>query len=78
MGFIPQLGFVHDAGTLPFIYDVADLYKHETSLPAAFHAIKQDPVDDGALARQFLKERVEQTKTLLRMPRDLSALFAQQ
>ena len=77
MGFIPQLGFVHDGGTLPFIYDVADLYKHETSWPAAFHAIKQDPKDDGTLARQFLKERVEQTKTLQRMPRDLSALFAQ-
>lgn len=28
MGFIPQLGFVHAAGTLPFIYDAADLYKH--------------------------------------------------
>jgi hypothetical protein len=24
---VPSLGFVHDSGTLPFIYDVADLYK---------------------------------------------------
>ncbi len=38
MGFIPQLGFVHQAGTLPFIYDAADLYKHETSWPAAFES----------------------------------------
>ena len=35
MGYIPQLGFIHAAGTLPFIYDAADLYKHETSWPAA-------------------------------------------
>lgn len=75
MGFLPQLGFVHDAGTLPFIYDVADLYKHETSWPAAFQAIRQDPKDDGTLARQILKERVEQTKLLQRMPRDLMKLF---
>ena len=75
MGFIPQLGFVHDAGTLPFIYDVADLYKHETSWPAAFQAIQQDPKDDGTLARQFLKEKVEQVKLLQRMPRDLGKLF---
>jgi CRISPR-associated protein Cas1 len=75
MGFIPQLGFVHDAGMLPFIYDIADLYKHETSWPAAFQAMQQDPLDDGTLARQFLKERVEETKLLQRMPRDLIKLF---
>ena len=75
MGFIPQLGFVHDAGTLPFIYDMADLYKHETSWPAAFQAISQDPRDDGTLARKLLKQRVEETKLLQRMPRDLLKLL---
>lgn len=76
MGFIPQLGFVHDAGTLPFIYDIADLYKHETSWPAAFQAISQDPRDDGSLARKLLKEKVEETKLFQRMPRDLTKFFA--
>lgn len=75
MGFIPQLGFVHDAGTLPFIYDVADLYKHETSWPAAFQAIRQDPRDRGDQARVFLKERIEQSRLLQRMPKDLKELF---
>ena len=75
MGFIPQLGFVHDAGTLPFIYDMADLYKHEPSWPAAFQAISQDPRDDGTLARKLLKQRVEETKLLQRMPRDLLKLL---
>ena len=75
MGFIPQLGFVHDAGTLPFIYDVADLYKHETSWPAAFQAISQDPRDDGTLARKLLKEKVEEARILHRMTKDLAALF---
>jgi CRISPR-associated protein Cas1 len=26
LGYLPSLGFIHDAGTLPFVYDVADLY----------------------------------------------------
>jgi CRISPR-associated protein Cas1 len=75
MGFIPQLGFIHQAGTLPFIYDAADLYKHETSWPAAFEAISIDPRDDGTLVRKIFKRNVEQTRMLRRMPDDLIALF---
>jgi|TARA_B110001469_G_C9648333_1_gene329279 CRISPR-associated protein Cas1 len=75
MGFIPQLGFVHKAGTLPFIYDAADLYKHETSWPAAFEAISLDPKDDGTLVRKIFKRKVEETRMLKRAPIDLKALF---
>jgi CRISPR-associated protein Cas1 len=75
MGFIPQLGFIHQAGTLPFIYDAADLYKHETSWKAAFEAISINPKDDGTLVRRILKRNVEQTRMLKRMPEDLKALF---
>ena len=75
MGFIPQLGFVHQAGTLPFVYDAADLYKHETAWPAAFAAIANEPHDDGTLARKLLKEHVEETRMLQRMPGDLKKLF---
>jgi len=75
MGFVPQLGFVHQAGTLPFIYDAADLYKHETSWPAAFEALSIEPGDTGALVRKLLKRNVEQTRMLQRMPDDLKALF---
>jgi len=75
MGYIPQLGFVHDAGTLPFIYDIADLYKHLTSWPAAFQAISQDQRDDGSLTRKLLKERIEKLHLLQQMPKDLEELF---
>ena len=76
MGFLPQLGFVHEGGTLPFIYDVADLYKHCTSLPAAFRAVRQRPEDDGEVTRTVLKELVESERILQRIPRDLDALLA--
>jgi CRISPR-associated protein Cas1 len=75
LGYIPALGFVHDAGTLPFVYDVADLYKHLTSIPSAFLAVRQGPADDGELVRRLLKERVEQERLLQRLPKDLASLF---
>jgi len=75
MGFIPQLGFVHQGGTLPFIYDIADLYKSDTSWPAAFEAISIDPRDDGTVVRRLFKRNVEATRMLKRMPEELIALF---
>lgn len=43
LGYIPSLGFIHDGGTLPFIYDVADLYKETTSFPAALPSRQTGP-----------------------------------
>ncbi len=54
---------------------MADLYKHLTSIPAAFVAVRQDPNDDGELVRKLLKERVEEERIMQRMPKDLAALF---
>ncbi len=76
LGYIPSLGIVHEAGTLPFVYDVADLYKEITSFPAAFQAIRQNPDDNGELTRIFLKTRIEQEKLLQRMSKDIEELFA--
>lgn len=37
-GFSPALGFIHTGKMLSFVYDVADLYKTEITIPAAFRA----------------------------------------
>jgi CRISPR-associated protein Cas1 len=76
LGYLPSLGFVHDGGTLPFIYDVADLYKEITTFPAAFQAVRQDPDDRGDMVRTLLKERIEQEKLLQRIPKNLEELIA--
>jgi len=75
MGFLPQLGFVHETGTLPFIYDIADLYKAEVSLPAAFLAVRENPQDTGDLARTLLKQLIEKNQLLQRIPKNLESLF---
>ena len=76
LGYLPSLGFVHDAGTLPFIYDVADLYKEITTFPAAFQAMRQGPDDNGDLVRTLLKECIEQEKLLQRIPQDMEKLYS--
>ncbi|MFZ5824079.1 MAG: hypothetical protein ACOY94_07115 [Bacillota bacterium] len=35
-GYSPALGFIHTGKMLSFVYDVADLYKMELTVPAAF------------------------------------------
>jgi CRISPR-associated protein Cas1 len=37
-GYSPALGFVHTGKQLSFVYDIADLYKMDTSVQAAFKA----------------------------------------
>src|SRR5665811_1904308 len=38
-GYSPAIGFIHSGKGLSFVYDVADLYKTVTSIPAAFGAV---------------------------------------
>lgn len=38
---IPQLGFIHEDAGQAFVLDIADLYRAEVTVTAAFHAAKQ-------------------------------------
>lgn len=71
MGYLPQLGFIHTAGSLPFVYDIADVYKPATTLPAAFETLGMDPdaSEEDVVAR--LKFYIERGKILSRMPADI-------
>lgn len=75
MGYLPQLGFIHAAGTLPFVFDIADIYKPETTLEAAFQTLAINPkaTEKDVLVR--LKQLIEQTRLLYRMPRDIQKLL---
>lgn len=76
LGYLPQLGFVHCAGTLPFVFDIADLYKAEISLPAAFHAVSLNPKHAEKDALRLMKLRIEESKLLQRLPKDIEELLA--
>ena len=76
LGYLPQLGFIHAAGTMPFVFDVADAYKPETTLPAAFHAVSLNPKHAEKDTIRLLKLKLEETKLLQRLPKDLEAWLA--
>jgi len=52
-GFSPALGFIHTGKMLSFVYDVADLYKAEVTVPVAFR--------EAAEAKDGLERRVRVT-----------------
>jgi CRISPR-associated protein Cas1 len=37
MGYSPHIGFVHSGSPLPFVYDMADLYKEKLCIDLAFY-----------------------------------------
>ena len=42
MGYSPALGFIHTGKQLSFVYDIADLYKTEISIPLAFAVAEEN------------------------------------
>jgi CRISPR-associated protein Cas1 len=44
-GFSPALGFVHTGHMTSFVFDIADLYKTDISVPLAFSTIAQHKLD---------------------------------
>lgn len=36
LGYSPHIGFIHSGSPLPFIYDLADLYKEDLCIDLAF------------------------------------------
>lgn len=62
-GFSPGLGFVHVGKRLAFVYDIADLYKAEITIPLAFEAVAVGGPDlEGRVRRAcrnvFFKRRL--------------------
>jgi len=75
LGYLPQLGFVHSGGTIPFVYDIADLYKPETSFDAAFQAVGVNPQADEKDVLVLLKQHIEESRLLQNLPRDIEELL---
>ena len=74
MGFSPGLGFVHTGKQLSFVYDIADLYKTETTIPAAFEAVAKGG-DVHKDLRVLCRKYFGIARLMERIPKDLSELF---
>lgn len=75
LGFIPSLGIIHSGTDCAFVYDVADLYKAEISIPAAFEAVSASGLSDELNVRKRIRDKVVTAKLMQRMVKDLQEIM---
>jgi CRISPR-associated protein Cas1 len=75
LGYSPGLGFVHTGKMLSFVYDIADLYKADTTIPAAFEAVKEAPEDLGKAVRIRCRQHFVRAGVLKRIANDIAWIF---
>ncbi|MGO4760858.1 type I-E CRISPR-associated endonuclease Cas1, partial [Streptomyces sp. 2MCAF27] len=75
LGCSPGLGFVHSGHERSFVLDVADLYKTQVAIPAAFDAAADGPEDVAARTRRALRDRINETSLLDQCVRDIKDLL---
>jgi CRISPR-associated protein Cas1 len=74
-GYSPALGFVHTGKQLSFVYDIADLYKVDLTVPLAFQAAAEDPYRVERKVRMACREKFRETKLLERILTDIDHLM---
>lgn len=74
-GYSPALGFIHTGKMLSFVYDVADLYKTDVTVPVAFRSVAEGTAPLEATIRLNLRDQFAETRLLSRVVDDLSFLF---
>ncbi|MFJ5631687.1 type I-E CRISPR-associated endonuclease Cas1e [Streptomyces goshikiensis] len=74
LGCSPALGFVHSGNQQAFVYDIADLYKADLTIPLAF-SLHNSP-DPEAAARRSFRDGLRLFKLLPRIVTDIQTLLA--
>ncbi len=61
MGYSPHIGFIHSGSPLPFVYDMADLYKEHLCIDLAFFLTRQmaGKYNKHKVASEFRKRVIE-------------------
>jgi CRISPR-associated protein Cas1 len=70
-GFSPGLGFIHAGKLLSFVYDVADLYKVEVTVPVAFRIAHEGTSKLESRARKACREAFLSGRILERVVPDM-------
>ncbi len=77
LGMSPGLGFVHQGHDRAFVYDIADLYKAEYTIPLSFQIAAEygDTEDVGTIARQKLRDKIAEGKLMPQIVKDIQYLM---
>jgi CRISPR-associated protein Cas1 len=74
-GYSPAIGFIHTGKQLSFVYDIADLYKVELTIPLAFHIAAESPERVEPRTRAACREKFREVKLLKRILPDIDELL---
>ena len=74
-GYSPALGFIHVGKQLSFVYDIADLYKTEISIPVAFRMVGESTVDLGTRVRHAMRDAFREQRVLQRILPDIDEVL---
>lgn len=75
LGCSSGLGFIHVGHECSFVYDIADLYKAEITIPIAFEIAAADPEDLPGEVRRRVRDEIASTHLLERMVKDIRFLL---
>jgi CRISPR-associated protein Cas1 len=74
-GYSPALGFIHTGKQLSFVYDIADLYKVEVTIPLAFRIVGESTESLHARVREACREAFRERRLLKRILPDIENLL---
>lgn len=75
LGCSAGLGFIHVGHEFSFAYDIADLYKAETTIPLAFQLAGEEVPDIANVIRRRLRDVFVRTHLLEKMVKDIKYLL---
>lgn len=78
LGCSPGLGFVHVGHENSFVYDIADLYKADVTIPLAFEVAAAEVDNIGSEMRRKTRDAMVRQHILERMVHDIKSLLAKE
>jgi CRISP-associated protein Cas1 len=75
-GYSPALGFIHTGKMLSFVYDVADLYKADVTIPVAFQVVADGSGNLESRVRRACRDVFHAERLLPRIVPDIERALA--
>lgn len=70
-GYSPAIGFIHTGKQLSFVYDIADLYKVNTTIPLSFRIAGENPPELERAVRLKCRDVFRETRLLQQIVPDI-------
>jgi CRISPR-associated protein Cas1 len=76
LGYSTAIGFIHEGHQTSFVFDIADLYKVEVSIPIAFSCVSEDNNKSMNNTRIKMRDYFNDNKFLKRVVNDIEDILS--